>query len=417
MQVKRHFVGEIKNKAYQIDFGNGYQTNEVGNRVEKVEPKKENKNKDGVKIDGKKVLEGSTSYYNLTWDLDQYKDIAVTKGEINKGFYYIDDFPEDAVDPHPENITITDSDGNKVDGIENKVYKNISEAPKEIQDLLAKEGIKPKGAFQLFSVKDKEKFFKDYVEKGKTLTITTPMQVKRHFVGEIKNKAYQIDFGNGYQTNEVGNKVEKVEPKKDVELDGEILENGGEVELNKTFTYRLRGAIVPENRGTKLEDYEFLDDYDETHDEYLGNYRVVLTDDVKLKDGKIIKKGEDITKYTEQQVNEEKGEVDIKIKQEFLDQISDDSKFSAQALLPMKRIKDGEVENTYINKINGVETKSNTVKSKTKPLPKEEIKEKPQEKALPKTGVAEKDNIKEISLITLLGVGTLYLRRKRKINK
>ena len=148
-----------------------------------------------------------------------------------------------------------------------------------------------------------------------------------------------------------------------------------------------------------------------------------MTDDVNLKDGKTIKKGEDITNYTEQKINKEQGKVEIKIKPQFLDKISDNSKFSAQALLPMKRIKDGEVENTYINKINGVETKSNTIKTKTKPLPKtkaipkKEEKEKPQEKALPKTGAETKSNTKQISLITLIGLGTLFLRRKRKINK
>ena len=38
-----------------------------------IKPSKVNKNKDGVVIDGKTVLAGSTNYYELTWDLDQYK--------------------------------------------------------------------------------------------------------------------------------------------------------------------------------------------------------------------------------------------------------------------------------------------------------------------------------------------------------
>lgn len=117
----------------------------------------------------------------------------------NKEFLLVKNFKTDNYKDENKTGKITDSEGKIVEGIENKIYKNINEAPKEIKDLLEKEGIKPKGAFQLFSVKDKENFFKNYVEKGKTLTITTPMQVKRHYVGNFKNKAYQIDFGNTHK--------------------------------------------------------------------------------------------------------------------------------------------------------------------------------------------------------------------------
>ena len=117
----------------------------------------------------------------------------------NKEFLLVKNFKTDNYKDENKNIKITDSEGKAVEGIENKIYKNINEAPKELQNLLEKEGIKPNGAFQLFSVKDKEKFFKDHVSKGKTLSITTPMQVKRHYVGNFKNKAYQIDFGNTHK--------------------------------------------------------------------------------------------------------------------------------------------------------------------------------------------------------------------------
>ena len=117
----------------------------------------------------------------------------------NKEFLLVKNFKTDNYKDENKTGKIIDSEGNNVEGIENKIYKNINEAPKELQNLLAKEEILPKGAFQAFSVKDKENFFKNYVEKGKTLTITTPMQVKRHYVGNFKNKAYQIDFGNTHK--------------------------------------------------------------------------------------------------------------------------------------------------------------------------------------------------------------------------
>ena len=128
----------------------------------------------------------------------------------NKEFLLVKNFKTDNYKDENKTGKITDSEGKAVEGIENKIYKNINEAPKELQNLLEKEGIKPKGAFQLFSVKDKENFFKNYVEKGKTLTITTPMQVKRNYVGNFKNKAYQIDFGNTHK-NETNIKITEEE--------------------------------------------------------------------------------------------------------------------------------------------------------------------------------------------------------------
>ncbi|MTV94254.1 hypothetical protein GM529_13265, partial [Streptococcus pneumoniae] len=61
-----------------------------------IKPLKVNKNKQGVNIDGKEVLAGSTNYYELTWDLDQYKGDKSSKEAIQNGFYYVDDYPEEA---------------------------------------------------------------------------------------------------------------------------------------------------------------------------------------------------------------------------------------------------------------------------------------------------------------------------------
>ena len=63
-----------------------------------IKPTKVNKNKAGLVIDGKEVLAGSTNYYELTWDLDQYKGDKSSKSTIQKGFYYVDDYPEEALE-------------------------------------------------------------------------------------------------------------------------------------------------------------------------------------------------------------------------------------------------------------------------------------------------------------------------------
>ncbi|EGV02484.1 putative cross-wall-targeting lipoprotein signal [Streptococcus oralis SK313] len=182
-----------------------------------IKPLKVNKNKQGLNIDGKEVLAGSTNYYELTWDLDQYKGDKSSKEAIQNGFYYVDDYPEEALTLQPELVKIRDLEGNLVSGISVQQYDSLEAAPKKVQDLLKKANITVKGAFQLFSADNPAEFYKNYVAAGKSLLITDPMTVKPEFGqtgGKYENKAYQIDFGNGYATEVVVNNVPKITPKK-----------------------------------------------------------------------------------------------------------------------------------------------------------------------------------------------------------
>ena len=81
-----------------------------------------------------------------------------------------------------------------------KLYESLEKSPKEVQEMLKKAGITPKGAYQLFTVDNPEEFFEKYVVKGNSIHITSPMKVKEDYNvngGKYENKAYQIDFGNG----------------------------------------------------------------------------------------------------------------------------------------------------------------------------------------------------------------------------
>lgn len=184
-----------------------------------IKPHKVNKNENGVVIDNKNVLAGSMNYYNLTWDLDQYKGDKSSAETIAKGFFYVDDYPEEALDANLDLVKIKDANGREVTGITAKNVKDISELDPHIQDMLKKAGIKPKGAFQLFLADNPQSFYDTYVSKGIDLTIISPMKVKDEMGkigGKYENKVYQIDFGNGYESNVVVNNVPKVDPKKDV---------------------------------------------------------------------------------------------------------------------------------------------------------------------------------------------------------
>ncbi|WP_373878874.1 SspB-related isopeptide-forming adhesin, partial [Streptococcus sp. HMSC066F01] len=159
-----------------------------------IKPLKVNKNKQGVNIDGKEVLAGSTNYYELTWDLDQYKGDKSSKEAIQNGFYYVDDYPEEALTLQPELVKIRDLEGNLVSGISVQQFDSLEAAPKKVQDLLKKANITVKGAFQLFSADNPAEFYKNYVAAGKSLLITDPMTVKPEFGqtgGKYENKAYQ----------------------------------------------------------------------------------------------------------------------------------------------------------------------------------------------------------------------------------
>ena len=337
-----------------------------------IKPTKVNKNKAGLVIDGKEVLAGSTNYYELTWDLDQYKGDKSSKSTIQKGFYYVDDYPEEALELRPELVKLVDADGKAVAGVTVTHYESLEKAPAAVRELLQKANITVKGSFQLFAADDAQAFYDQYVVTGKSLTITSPMAVKEGMGrtgGKFENRAYQIDFGNGYATDVVVNNVPKISPEKDItlSLDPASAENldGKELTLGRHFNYRLIGGLIPANHSEGLTDYSFVDDYDQRGDEYMGAYKTFAKVDITLKDGKVIKAGTDLTEYTAANVDLEKGLISIRFKEEFLETISLDSAFQAETYLQMKRIAAGTFENTYINTVNHVVYASNTVTTVT----------------------------------------------------
>ena len=389
-----------------------------------IKPLKVNKNKQGVNIDGKEVLAGSTNYYELTWDLDQYKGDKSSKEAIQNGFYYVDDYPEEALTLQPELVKIRDLEGNLVSGISVQQFDSLEAAPKKVQDLLKKANITVKGAFQLFSADNPAEFYKNYVAAGKSLLITDPMTVKPEFGqtgGKYENKAYQIDFGNGYATEVVVNNVPKITPKKDVTISMDPSSDnidGQTIPLNQYFNYRLIGGLIPQNHSEDLNDYSFVDDYDQKGDQYTGNYKVLAKVDIRLKDGRVIKAGTDLTAETQVEHDQDKGMITIRFKAEFLQEIQLDSPFQAETYIQMKRIAVGTFENTYVNTVNKVAYASNTVRTTT-PEPK-----KPEEPTtptpnpkgnptLPQTGTNDSSYMPYLGLAALVGVlGLGQLKRK-----
>lgn len=398
--------------------------NPNGKRNHKIQPVKNNTNKQGKNINGKELLQSDVNYYVAEWDLDQYIKDKSSKSAIAKGFAYIDNYQENAVTPIVKEYYAVTSKGEKVEGLD--FYEadstKLSELPEKVQALIKDSGIDVSkfGKFQIWVAKDSQAFYDKYVKTGTDIFFHMPMSVNIGFNGKYENQTYQIDFGNGYYGNVVKNNVPNLTPKKDVVVDSTSVDNQT-INYGQEFDYLLKGAKLPSNRGSHLWEVRFLDDYDETGDKYLGYQAIAstnitvttleevkadtkATEEVTLEDGTVIKVGEvirkgskvrrtrtykvgdDLTKFTDSVLDEKNGVITVSFKEEFLKTVEDSSEFGADVKLHMKRIAYGEFENTYVNRINGVDYVSNTVKTNTTEPPKPEEPKKPQ---LPNTGETE----------------------------
>ncbi|MYU70109.1 hypothetical protein FYM72_09140 [Lactobacillus salivarius] len=374
---------KITNKATVLTNDNVTETNKVTvDTPAKPTPTKVDKNEKGVNIDGKNVLPGSVNNYELTMDLAKFKGIKVTEQDLAKGFYFVDDYPEEALDVDPQTFTYKTVDGKTVKGLSAKVYQSLSEVPENVATALKANGITPSGAFVLISADDPAQFFKDYVETGTNIIVNAPMKVKEGFAGKYQNKAWQLTFGQGEATDIVSNNVPKIDPKKDIVIsaDNRTSLNNHTIELGQNFDYLLKGGILDKDQGHDIYEYKWVDDYDENHDQYNGQFIAPLTVDVTLKDGTVLKAGTDISNHVSQNIDTKTGSVEFSVDKDFLDKVDfDKSGFAADILMSVKRIKAGEVDNTYTNIINGQKFGSNTVHSTT-PEPKV-----PETPATPKT--------------------------------
>ena len=256
--------------------------------------------------------------------------------------------------------------------------------------MVKKSGVSPKGAFIYFAVDDPQSFYKNYVETGKDITLNLPFTVKQQLAGEFENVAYEIDFGNAYATKVVKNNIPPITPKKDVVISDKDLTSldNHNIAFGSYFDYRLEGPKLNAGNGDPLFAYGFKDDYDQAHDQYTGQYKVILTTDVRLKDGTLLKAGTDVTKYVAQTLDEANGIVHYEFLESFLKQIdTDKSSFGADAFIQMKRIAAGDVANTYISSVNGVDYTSNTVHTHTDEPKKPEVPVTPTTPATPVTPV------------------------------
>ena len=358
---------KVYNTAYQTNFGHNYQTNTVWNKVDVPSPTKSETVDDNTEDgNGKYVVVGDTIKYTVTVDYSGVMVSELTKDALSKEWSITDNY--DAKTTADQNsIQLLDASGNTIDssnytvnwGTQNHTVKLTLSNPTTFLTKYGDQVLKLK-----FNAKVNEN-----VEDGAT----------------IENTAFQTDAGHNYQTNTVTNKVSNPDPKKDVvvSVDNTKSLDNSTINLGDTFDYALEGVTIPQNYGGTLSEYGFQDDYDQEHDQYNGDYVVLATTDITLKDGTVLKKGTDLSKYTTQTIDQTNGEVDIEFDKSFLETIDlTKSSFGATAYVAMKRIKYGTVYNSYINTVNGIGKKSNTVVTNT-PKPETPTPESPSTPATP----------------------------------
>ncbi|WP_156888857.1 SspB-related isopeptide-forming adhesin, partial [Streptococcus castoreus] len=367
-----------------------------------IQPTKTIVDDKGQSIDGKSVLPNSTLTYVAKQDFDQYKGMTAAKESVMKGFIYVDDYKDEAIDGHSLVVnSIKAANGDDVTNLlEMRHVLSQDTLDDKLKALIKASGISPVGEFYMWVAKDPAAFYKAYVQKGLDITYNLSFKLKQEFKkGDITNQTYQLDMGNGYYGNIVVNHLPELAVHKEVlDQDGKSIQNGT-VKIGDEVTYKLEGWVVPSNRGYDLTEYKFVDQLQNTHDLYQKD-KVFATVDLTLSDGTIIPKGTDLVQYTETTYNKETGRYELAFKADFLAQIPRTSEFGADAFVVVKRIKAGDVTNEYTLYVNGNPVKSNKVTTHT-PEPPQPV--TPKAPALPSTGE------QGVSVLTVLGAALLSL--------
>ncbi|WP_449454499.1 SspB-related isopeptide-forming adhesin, partial [Streptococcus suis] len=378
-----------------------------------IKPKKDVVDEKGNSINGQSVLPNTILNYVAEQDFDQYKGIVASQNAIGKGFLYVDDYLDEAIDGTSLVVnSITAANGDDVRELFDMIHVLSKDSLDEkLQALIKDSGISPVGEFYLWVAKDPEAFYKAYVQQGLDITYNLSFKIKQDFVGTITNQTHQVDFGNGYYGNIVTNDLPLIVVHKEVlNKDGQSI-NNDTVSIGDEVVYKLEGWVVPAGRGYDLHEYRFVDLLQKSHDEFKA-YSIEASVDITLSDGRVIKAGQDLSAYTETVYNADTGLFELRFREDFLSQIPRSSEFGSDAYLTVTRIASGTVENEYTLYVNGNPVLSNKVVTETPEPPKPEQPEPKQESpALPNTGQSSSLGLTVLGMVALFG--SLFGLRKR----
>ena len=408
-------------------------------------PVKEIKDTSERSIDGANTFDKNVKF-SLTTDYKPYSTFTTDSKTYGKTWAMADDVQDGAYKVDDSKIIMKDSTGKDVKALFN-MYHVLSEKQrtKEIQNILKEAGLNPKGEFYLWVAKDSASFYQNYVKQAKNITIDLPARLLVEKGQIVKNDFHQIDFGNGFVSNLVTVQVPDLKPEKHAvdQKDDKKIRDGQEIQIGEYLRYLMDGVTVPAKHDT-IYQYDGIDMLDLKHDRYTGNWSgiirgteyvagkdMVLPYDVVLSDGKVIKAGDKIAKgsayafqfefnqstnsnFIKKVVkvswNEQSGKWAYTIDKEFLNSLGVKGTFDVDFYVEVERIASGEVENTFVNIVNGQEMEAKVV-THTPEQPKPEEPGKPKQ-SLPNTGSAA-------SMLPVVGMilGLLSLAGLRKYKK
>lgn len=350
----------------------------------------------GNNIDSANTFDKNVKF-SLTTDYKPYSTFTADSTTYGKTWAMVDDVQDGAYMVDDNKITMKDSTGKDVKDLFN-MYHVLSEKERtqEIQNILKEAGLNPKGEFYMFVAKDSASFYKNYVRQAKNITIDLPAHLLVEKGQIVKNDFHQIDFGNGYVSNLVTVQVPNLKPEKHAldHKDNSKVRDGQEIQIGEYLRYLLDGVTVPAKHDT-LYQYDGIDKLDVRHDRYTGNWSgiirgseylaekdLVLPYDVVLADGKVVQAGDQIVKGSayafkfefDQSTNsdfikkivkvtwnEKDGKWAYTIDKEFLNSLGVQGTFDADFYIEVERIASGEVENRFVNIVNGQEMEAKVV--------------------------------------------------------
>jgi cell surface protein B len=386
----------------------------------------------GHNIDGANTFDKNVKF-RLTTDYKPYSTFTTDSKTYGKTWAMVDDVQDRAYQIDDSKITMKDSTGKDVKALFNMYHVLSEQRTKEIQSILKEAGLNPKGEFYLWVARNSASFYQNYVKQAKNITIDLPARLLVEKGKIVKNDFNQIDFGNASISNLVTVQVPDLKPEKHAvdQKDDKKIRDGQEIKIGEYLRYFLDGVTVPVKHDT-LYQYDGIDMLDLQHDRYTGNWSgiirgteyltqkdLVLPYDVVLSDGKVVKAGDKIAKGSayafqfkfDQSTNsdfikkivkvtwnEKAGKWAYSIDKDFLNSLGVKGTFDADFYIEVERIASGEIENKFVNIVNGEEMVAKVV-THTPEQPKPQEPKKP---SLPNTGTAS-------SMLGFVGTGILSM--------
>lgn len=424
--------GKVKSRTVHVRYANlRYKPT--------VNPTKFVEDTHGNNIDGAKTFDKNVKF-KLKTDYAPYSKSTASPKSIAKLFALVDEVQNGAYTIDDAKIKATDDEGKDVKQLFDMYHVLSDKGRTDVVNKILKEaGLSPKGEFYMWVPKDNAAYYKNYVSKGKNVTFDLFAKLLVKEGQKVQNDFYQIDFGIDHKSNLVTVEVPDVKPEKHAldQKDYSKIRDGQEIQIGEYLRYLLDGVTVSSKHDT-LYQYDGIDMLDLKHDRYTGNWSgvirgteyvagkdMVLPYDVVLSDGKVVKAGDKIAKGSSYAFqfefdqstnsdfikkivkviwNEKDGKWAYTIDKEFLNSLGVRGTFDADFYVEVQRIASGEVENTFVNIVNGQGMDAKvTTHTPEQPAPEEPRKPQPQpQPSLPNTGEAS-------SVLGFVGTGILSM--------